>query len=340
MVDRRTVLAGALMLPVAARADERWDAIVDPRTGTLGKALEAAAAADGRPFQILVREGVLVEKLTIAVPNVTIVGSGQQTVLSFGSYAGLKHPDGNNTGTGRTGTLTVSAPGTTLRNLTIRNSFDYVGARRDNAGNGAQAVALVIGREANRTLVDRCWLEGYQDTLYVQGRSRIADCRIVGGVDFIFGGAAAWFEGCEIVTRNVPGATEFGFLTAPSTPMEQEFGLVFSRCRLTHERGVPARSTWLGRPWRAGGNMALTGQSVFLDCWMGAHIRREGWTWMGYKGPEGEQRRLTPQEARLFEYASRGPGAGPASPTRRLLSGADAAKFTRANVLGKWDGGV
>jgi pectinesterase len=340
MVDRRTVLAGALMLPMAARAEERWDAIVDPRSDTLGKALEQAATAGGRPFRILVREGVLIEKLTITVPNVTIVGSGPKTVLSFGTYAGLKHPDGNNWGTFRTGTLTLAAPGTTLRNLTIRNSFDYVGAKRDNAGNGAQAVALVIGREADRTLVEHCWLEGYQDTLYVQSRSRIADCRIVGGVDFIFGGAAAWFEGCEIVTRYVPGATEFGFLTAPSTPLDQPFGLVLSQCRLTHERGVPPRSVWLGRPWRAGGNMALTGQSVFLNCWMDAHIRREGWTWMGYKGPDGEQRRLTPQEARLFEYRSRGPGAGPASWTRRMLSAAEATKFTRANVLGDWDGGA
>lgn len=340
MVDRRTVLVGALMLPVVAQAEESWDAVVDPRTGTLGKALEMAAAAGGRPFRILVREGMLVEKLTITVPNVTIVGSGRRTVLSFGTYAGLKHPDGNNWGTGRTGTLTVSAPGTTLRNLTVRNSFDYIGARRDNAGNGAQAVALMIGREADRTLVERCWLEGYQDTLYVQGRSRIADCRIVGGVDFIFGGAAAWFEGCEIVTRHVPGATEFGFLTAPSTPLDQPFGLVLSQCRLTHEPGVPPRSVWLGRPWRAGGNLALTGQSAFLNCWMDAHIRREGWTWMGYKGPDGDQRRLTPQEARLFEYRSRGPGAGPASPTRQMLSAADAAKFTRANVLGDWGGGA
>jgi len=338
MVDRRTVLAGALMLPMAARAEERWDAIVDPHTGTLGEALKQAAAAGGRPFRILIREGMLVEKLTVSIPNVAIVGSGPKTVLSFGTYAGLKHSDGNNWGTFRTGTLTLAAPGTTLRNLTIRNSFDYIGAKRDNAGNGAQAVALVIGRESDRTLVEHCWLEGYQDTLYVQARARIADCRIVGGVDFIFGGAAAWFEGCEIVTRFVPGAIEYGFVSAPSTPLEQPYGLVFSRCRLTHEPRVPARSVWLGRPWRAGGNMALTGQSVFLDCWMDAHIRREGWTWMGYKGPDGTQRRLTPQEARLFEYRSRGPGAAPASATRRLLSAADAAKFTRANVLGDWNG--
>jgi pectinesterase len=340
-MERRAFLGAAaagLLLPRQALAQERWDAVVDPRTGTLGKALEAAAAAGGRPFRILVREGVLVEKLTVSVPNVTIVGSGANTVLSFGTYAGLKHPDGNNWGTGRTGTLTLAAPGTTLRNLTIRNSFDFIGVKRDGAGNGAQAVALVIGREADGTVVENCRLEGYQDTLYVQGRSRISGCRITGGVDFIFGGAAAWFEDCEIVTRMVPNVPNHGYLTAPSTPAAQEFGLVFSRCRLTREPGVPARSTWLGRPWRAGGNMALTGQSVFLRCWMGAHIKREGWTWMGYKGPDGEQRQLTPQEARLFEFASRGPGAGAPSATRRLLDAATAARFTRVNVLGGWDG--
>ena len=43
MVDRRTVLVGALTLPVAAQAQESWDATVDPRTGTLGKALPPLA---------------------------------------------------------------------------------------------------------------------------------------------------------------------------------------------------------------------------------------------------------------------------------------------------------
>lgn len=338
MTGRRAFLFGALALPVGARAVEQWDAVVDPRTGTLGKALEQAAAAGGRPFRILVRPGRLVEKLTITTPNVTIVGSGSDTELVHGTYAGLPHPDGGTWGTGRTATLSVAAPGVTLRNLTIRNSFDYIGARRDNAGNGAQAVALLIGREADRTLVEDCLLEGYQDTFYLQGRTRVVRCRIAGGVDFIFGGAAAWFEHCEIVTRYVPGAQEFGYLTAPSTPLAQPFGLVFSQCRLTRERGVSAHSTWLGRPWRAGGNMALTGQSVFLDCWMDAHIKREGWTSMGYKGPDGERRQLTPREARLFEHASRGPGAGPVSPTRRMLDATTAASFTRANVLGGWQG--
>ncbi len=334
VTGRRAFLAGTLALPLAARAEERWDAVVDPRTDTLGAALAKAEAAGGRPFRILVKPGTLTEKLVIRAPNVTIEGSGPGTILEYGTASGTPKPGGGTWGTGGSGTLTLTAPGTTLRGLTIRNSFDYIGAKRDSAGNGAQAVALAIGREADKTIVDRCTLLGYQDTFYVQARSLVTGCRIVGGVDFIFGGAAAWFEGCEIVTRFVPDAESFGFVAAPSTPAAQEFGLIFSRCRVSREPGVPANSTWLGRPWRAGGNMALTGQAVFLHCWLDAHIRREGWTWMGYKGPEGEQRRLTPPEARLFEFGNRGPGAGPAGSDRRMLTSSEAERFTRANVIG------
>jgi pectinesterase len=332
MIARRALLAGALSLPIAARAEEQWDAVVDPRTGTLGTALAEAERA-GRPYRILLKPGVFTEKLTVRAPGVTIQGS-PGTVIEYGTAAGTPKPSGDNWGTGGSGTLTIAAPNVTLRGLTIRNSFDYIGARRDGAGNGAQAVALAVGREADRTVVDRCVLLGYQDSFYVQTRTLVTGSRIVGGVDFIFGGAAAWFEGCEIVTRFVPGAPGSGFVAAPSTPAAQEFGLVFANCKLKREPGVPANSAWLGRPWRAGGNMALLGQAAFLHCWMDAHIHHEGWTWMGYKGPDGDPRRLTPPEARLYEFDSTGPGAGPAGTDRRLLTAEEASRFTRANVIG------
>jgi pectinesterase len=333
LIGRRELMAGMLALPGAARPAEQWDAVVDPRTGTLGEALRKAS---GAPYRILLREGVFTEKLTIETPNVTIVGSGPGSVLQFGAFNGLKKADGTTWGTAGSATLTVAAPGVTLRNLTIRNSFDFIGAKRDGAGNGAQAVALLIRREADRTRVEQCHLEGYQDTLYLQARSRVSGCRIAGGVDFIFGPAPAWFDRCEIVTRYVPMSDPQGYVVAPSTPAAQPYGLVFSHCRLVRERGVPDRSAWLGRPWRTGGDMSLTGQAVFLHCWMDAHIKREGWTWMGYKGPGGEQRELTPQEARLLEYGSQGPGAGTAGETRRMLRAEEAAAFSEANVLGGW----
>lgn len=334
MTGRRAFLAGALSLPIAAQARgaEQWDAVVDPATGTLGAALAEAEKA-GRPWRILLKPGLFTEKLTVRVPGLTLQGS-PGTVIEYGTASGTPKPGGGTWGTGGSATLTIAAPGVTLRELIVINSFDYIGARRDGSGNGAQAVALAIGREADRTTVDRCTLLGYQDTFYVQARSLITGTRITGGVDFIFGGGAAWFERCEIVTRYVPNAESFGYVAAPSTPAAQEFGLVFSDCSLLRENGVPERSTWLGRPWRAGGNMALTGEAVFLRCFMDGHIRREGWTWMGYKGPDGEPRRLTPPEARLWEFGTRGPGAAPAGTDRKLLTVAEAKRFTRAKAIG------
>lgn len=342
-MDRRGVIgSGLAMVPcIAFAAEEKWGAVVDtargPGTvGTIAEALAMAAKAYGAPFRILLRPGTFVEKLTITTPNVTIAGSGAgRSVISFGVYAGLKKADGNGWGTSGSATVTVNAPDVTFRNLTVRNSFDYIGARREGIA-GSQAVALLINRGADRCTVADCHLEGYQDTLYIQPRARVTNCRIVGGVDFIFGGGAVWLDRCEIVTRFVPDSDSFGYLAAPSTPATQEFGLVFHHCRIGRERGVHDHSTWLGRPWRAGGNMSLLGQAAFLHCWMDRHIRREGWTSMGYKNPAGEGTQLTPQEARMFEFGSTGPGAGPVSPTRKMLDMAAAKRFTEGNVLGGW----
>jgi pectinesterase len=42
-----------------------------------------------------------------------------------------------------------------------------------------------------------------------------------------------------------------------------------------------------------------------------------------------------PQDARFFEYGTKGPGAV-SSPLRRLLSSAEAARYTREKVLDGW----
>jgi pectinesterase len=336
---RREALAGAAALAVPAGGSAA-EMIVDPsgRPGTvptIAVALERIGVA-GHPPRIRLSPGTYREKLTVTTPGLTITGAGAASVIEFGASNGAARPEGGNWGTGGSATLTIAAPGVTLERLTVRNSFDYLGARRDGAGNGAQAVALLVDRPADRTTIRDCVLEGYQDTFYLQPRTLVDRCRIVGGVDFIFGGAAGWFDRCTIVSRHVPNADPMGYVSAPSTPADQRFGLVFSRCRLEREPGVPDGAVWLGRPWRAGGNMALTGSSTFLDCWMDAHIERGGWTHMGYRGPAGDQHFLTPPEARLAEHGSRGPGAGEAGPDRRRLSDAEAAAFTHDAVLGGW----
>ncbi len=342
--SRRTVLAASTMLGLlpASRgiaATARPDIVVSPNDTGVQKVLADAleqARRSGRAFVIGLKPGIYGEKLTVDVPNLTIVGLGGGAVIAYGAAAGMLRPDGSKWGTGGSATLTIEAPDVTLRNVTIRNTFDYIDDQKTKASGGAQAVALSIGRRADRTLVERCNIEGYQDTLYVATRSLFRRCRISGGVDFIFGGAATLFERCDIVTRFVPEAPESGFIAAPSTLAAQRYGLVFDRCHLMRERGVPDASAWLGRPWRAGGNMAILGSAVFLRCRLDAHIKPQGWTAMGFTDPAGVRRMLEPTEARMFEWKSSGPGAAPASASRRHLTDETASSFSPTAILQGW----
>ncbi len=307
----------------------------DTGINTISEALRQAATIAG-PVEIVIAPGTYREKLTVSVPDVVLTAAGPGVVIVYGAAAGHIAPDGKPWGTGRTGTMIVEAAGVTLRGLTIRNDFDFIADTVSHASGGAQAVALSLARSADRVFVDRCVIEGYQDTLYVNARSLFRRCRIVGGVDFIFGGAPALFQNCAIVTRFVPNALQSGYIAAPSTLANQRFGLVFDRCHVTREAGVPDRSAWLGRPWRAGGNMAILGTAVFLRCRLDAHIKTDGWTAMGFTDPAGVRRMLEPQQARLFEWRSTGPGAAPAGASRRRLTDAEAAAFTPTAILQGW----
>ena len=334
--------ACALLMGTAAAPARAFEPSFDARVARSGGTHSslAAALADAPPgdsaYRVLVGEGRWQEKLLIARPNVELTGENAgASILSFSASAGQDKPGGGRRGTYGSATLTVEAPGFRARNLTVENGFDYLAHLR-RGGEGGQAVALALGPGADRSHVEGCRIVGHQDTLYLRsGRALVRDCLIAGGVDFIFGGAAAWIEGCEIRSRLRPGQAPQGYVAAPSTPRRQAFGLIFSRCRLTREAGVADSSVWLGRPWRSGGNVDLLGQAAFLRCWMDAHIRPEGWTSMHFSGPGGYRMTLMPGDARLFEHGSFGPG-GAFAPGRRHLGAREAARLTREAVLGDW----
>ncbi|MBD8679415.1 pectinesterase family protein [Sphingomonas sp. CFBP 13720] len=303
MIDRRSVLIGGIALGSVAAARPPIRVV---RGGSIAEGLATARRLGVRV--ITIDAGVYREKLTIDLAGVTLRATGPGAVLTYDAGAALPGPDGRNWGTSGSATLTIRAADVTIDGMTIRNDHPY-------PQQPMQAVALAVQAGGDRCRLRRCRIEGYQDTLLLQATSRVSDCHISGNVDFIFGGAAAWIERCDIVSRPTQSGAP-GFVAAPSTPACQAFGLVFDRCRLLREDGVRDGSVFLGRPWRAGGNMALLGQASFLRCRMDAHIAAEGWTWMGYRDPAGVQRQLTPLEARLYEADSRGPGAV-AAPTRR-----------------------
>jgi pectin methylesterase-like acyl-CoA thioesterase len=103
---------------------------------TIAQALALAATRTSRdvPLRLVLEPGVYREKLTVTVPNIVIEGRGPSTVLTFGAAAGHKRPDGGGRwGTGGSATLTLAAPDITLRNLTIRNDFDYIADQTTHA---------------------------------------------------------------------------------------------------------------------------------------------------------------------------------------------------------------
>ena len=155
----------------------------------------------------------------------------EKTVLTQGLYANVTGPDGKAIGTFRTPTTMIDADDFTAENITFENRAGPVG----------QALAIRI--DGDRSVFRNCRFLGWQDTILAnRGRHYFEECYIAGHVDFIFGGATAFFEKCHI------HCLRDGYITAASTPENQPFGFVFSNCRITGETN--SVKTYLGRPWR------------------------------------------------------------------------------------------
>jgi pectinesterase len=350
----RAEVAGAQPQPAAP---SRWSAVVDARfAGTEGDTVAGApvyrslgAALDGLPVNgaqratVLIRKGRYREKLTIDRPRVTLVGEHRDsTVLTYDAAAGHRTPTGGTWGTRGSYTLRIVAPDFRAERLTIENAFDYPANQRKAADDptrlrDAQAVALMLDLGSDRAAFVDVRILGHQDTLFPNaGRSWFHRCVVAGSVDFIFGAGQAVFDACEIVSRDRGSRTNNGYVTAPSTPTDAPHGFLFWRSRLTKEHAAMApASVTLGRPWHPFADPDAVGSAVFVDCWMDDHVGAKGWDRMSMIDSTGTRVWWEPQSARFFEFGSRGPGAV-ASPTRRTLTRAQAARLTPAAVLRGW----
>ena len=236
-----------------------------------------------------------------------IISENQKTYINQ-TYSGslsayLPHEDGRPYHTFRTQTVLVDGNDLTFQGCTFENT----------AGNGkavGQAIALYL--DGDHIRLEDCVLKGHQDTLFLaplppkeyekdgflgpkqftprQDRTFfLRNCRIEGGVDFIFGGATAFFEDCEFVS------VEPGYVFAPSTPEHVKTGFVARNCRFTAGTGVEEHSCYLARPWREYARVRLE------NCYLGNHIHPEGFSDWG----KTEARNTICFE----EYGSYGPGA-------------------------------
>ncbi|ADZ92341.1 pectinesterase family protein [Marinomonas mediterranea] len=308
-----------------------------------------SAPDDNRPFTIHIDEGVYEERLNITRNNVHLVGAGKKnTVITGSMVAGQLNNSGELISTLGSRTLMINATDCSLTSLTIRNDFDYINNAllaldSNDRVKHTQAVALLLGNDCDRCIIDDVRLQGFQDTLFVKGsRSYFYQCDITGNIDFIFGNGNAVFDQCTVVARNTPTSLKsMGYLTAPSTPLDQEFGLTFLDCQLVKESAdIPIQSYALGRPWHpttsfSDGKYAdpnAIGKTTFIRCFMGDHIY--GWDKMGGKDKHGNQIYFLPEcDARFNEYQCHGPGA---NSTRFQLSSLDAHKYSIDSILEGW----
>lgn len=249
------------------------------KTLHLNPNFDLSEAINGSDAEVIyLGKGVYNQKTEILRNNVTIIGEGRETKITFGDYARKIHADGKEYNTFRTYTLCVTGNNVTLKNFTVENS------NTDPETKG-QCVALSVHgdnfRAVNMDLIstqDTLFLSPFPDDLVVRYRGFIPqrqlykeggnthlfeNCRISGTVDFIFGCAEAYFKDCEIIslkdTRNI------GFVAAPAHPLSEKHGFVFIDCDF-RSGGAENSTVYLARPWRD------FGKCVFINCKTGSHI--------------------------------------------------------------------
>lgn len=241
---------------------------------------------------IYVKNGVYNQKLVVRGNGIKIIGEGRETtIITYSDYARKKHSDGGEYNTFRTFTVCVTGENVVIKNITVENS----NTQPEKAG---QCVALSVNAKFFRAenvnlkstqdtlftapfpddLVvrysgltdDPAYYDGFipRDQLYMEGNSLqvYKNCRICGTVDFVFGGAEAYFIDCELISLHENRG--IGFVAAPSHSLRQETGYVFFNCAFS-SGGAKDDTVHLARPWRD------FGKCEFINCTLGKHIKPE-----------------------------------------------------------------
>ncbi len=283
----RSVIVAAMLTTAAALAQDvnvrvSPDAPRNPESTDLFPTIQMALDHAPQPgpvgrLYLHIAPGIYHERVIVTQnrPRTTMLGTGANPADVVITAAQNAKSAG---GTFFTSTVEIYGPEFEADNITFENT----------AGNTGQAVAITV--RSDQSVFKKCRFLGDQDTLFADfGRQFYVDSYIEGGVDFIFGNAAAVFDDSEIhIIRP-------GYLTAQSrTGSDQATGYVFLHARIT-AADLGGREFFLGRPWRSFSRV------VFLDSEMPASLSPQGWT------PWSKGASL--QNAFYAERGSTGPGA-------------------------------
>ena len=276
-------------------------------------------ATDGGRVFIEIAPGTYHERVIVTQNhnNITLIGLGkspEDVVITNSLNARTAG------GTFFTETVEINGTGFEADNITFENS----------AGNTGQAVA--VADRSDRSIFKHCRFLGHQDTLFADyGRQYYVDSYIEGGVDYIFGNAAAVFDRDELHS-NGPGFITAQSRTAPTQPT----GYVILNSRVTADLTAPpidpnapgAQSTaqarrmiGLGRPWRTYSRV------IYIDTSLPAEMNPAGWNNWGNPANEST--------AYYAESSDTGPGASPSTrvPWSHQLTAVEAKQYLPQNFL-------
>ena len=279
---------------------------------TVQAALNSIPGKNNQPVIVFVKNGVYKEKLLLDSSKkfVTLIGQDKfRTILTYNDHTGKLSPHGDTIDTRTSWSFKILADDFTARNLTFQNDAGF------NAG---QAVA--VESDGDKAAFFNCRFIGNQDVLFTnndKSRQYYEDCYIEGTTDFIFGSSTAWFQKCHIYSK------KNSHVTAASTPKEKEFGYIFNECTLTGDTSL--HNVSLGRPWRP------YAQVTFMNSYIGAHIKPEGWS--NWNNTENYK------TTRYSEYKNFGPSADPKKRVEwaRQLTDEEVKRYNITNVLDGWN---
>ncbi|XP_049375960.1 pectinesterase 2.1-like [Solanum verrucosum] len=287
---------------------------------TLAEAVAGAPDNSKKRYVIYVKMGIYKENVEVTnnKMNLMIVGDGMNATIITGS---LNVVDGSTTF--RSATLAAVGQGFILQDICIQNT-----AGPDKQ----QAVALRVG--ADMSVINRCRIDAYQDTLYAFSlRQFYRDSYVIGTVDFIFGNAAVVFQKCQLVARK-PNKNQQNMVTAQGrTDPNQATGTSIQFCDIIAspdlEPVVNEFKTYLGRPWKE------YSRTVVMESYLGGLIDPVGWAkWDGD---------FALKTLYYGEFMNNGPGAGTSKrvkwPSYHVITDpAEAMPFTVAELIqgGSW----
>ncbi|XP_065848462.1 pectinesterase [Euphorbia lathyris] len=282
-------------------------------TGNYKTVSEAIKAASGNRFVIYVKAGVYNEKIRTNKDGITLIGDGKYTTIIVGddSVRGGSSMPGS-------ATLTITGDGFIARDIGFQNT----------AGPDAeQALALYIA--SDHSVIYRCSIAGYQDTLYALAlRQFYRESDIYGTIDFIFGNAAAVFQNCYLVLRRPSSGSYNVILANGRTDPGQNTGFSIQNCRITPSSDFsPVKhkfKSYLGRPWKP------YSRSIVMESVIDDSISESGWVQWPGAGSYGKT-------LYFAEYSNTGPGAGTGNrvnwPGYRVIGTDDAVRFTVGNFI-------